>query len=128
MLKKPAFIVLDEPNANLDAVGEQALLTAIKQMKADGTTVVMISHKPSMLTDADMLVVLRDGKMDLFGPADQVMARLSGNAPRPTTAPIPANQSPTPPQAVAKAVAAADGVQAPLDIPAKPAKAGGAAS
>lgn len=119
MLKKPAFIVLDEPNANLDAVGEQALLTAVKRMKADGTTVVMISHKPSMLTDADMLVVLRDGKMDLFGPADQVMARLSANAqPRPAVAPLPANQSPTPPKAVATAVAAADGVPPPGAAPA----------
>jgi len=111
MLRDPAFIVLDEPNANLDAVGEQALLAALKKMKAAGTTAVVISHKPSMLAEADALVVLREGKMDMFGPRDQVMARLSaastGQQPQP--APTPANQSPTSPDTAAKAVAASAG-------------------
>lgn len=114
MLRDPPFIVLDEPNANLDVVGEQALLTALKKMKAAGTTVVVISHKPSMLADADALVVLRDGKMDLFGPKDQVMARLAAatSAQQPQPAPAPANQSPTSPETAAKAVAASAGAVA----------------
>ncbi len=109
MLRDPAFIVLDEPNANLDAQGEQALLAALRKMKAAGTTAVVISHKPSMLADADMMVVLRDGKMDLFGPKAEVLARLAASnagQPQPQASPAPANQSQTSPQTVAQAIAA----------------------
>ena len=77
MLGDPAFIVLDEPNASLDAEGEDALLKALEAMKANGATVVIISHKPSIFRTADKLLVLRDGRIELFGPRDQVMARLT---------------------------------------------------
>jgi len=76
MLGDPAFIVLDEPNASLDAEGEDALLQAMETMKARGATVVIISHKPGIFRSADKLLVLREGRIDLFGPKDQVMARL----------------------------------------------------
>jgi len=76
MLGDPAFIVLDEPNASLDAEGEDALLKAMESMKANGATVVIISHKPGIFRSADKLLVLREGRIDLFGPKDQVMARL----------------------------------------------------
>jgi PrtD family type I secretion system ABC transporter len=76
MLGDPAFVVLDEPNASLDAEGEDALLKAIETMKAKGATVVLISHKPGIFRSADKLLVLREGRIDLFGPKDQVMARL----------------------------------------------------
>jgi PrtD family type I secretion system ABC transporter len=76
MLGDPAFIVLDEPNASLDAEGEEALMRAIDAMKAKGGTVVVISHKPGIFRSADKLLVLREGRIDLFGPKDQVMARL----------------------------------------------------
>jgi ABC-type protease/lipase transport system fused ATPase/permease subunit len=76
MLGDPAFIVLDEPNASLDAEGEDALLKAMETMKAKGSTVIIISHKPGIFRSADKLLVLRDGRIDLFGPKDQVMARL----------------------------------------------------
>jgi ABC-type protease/lipase transport system fused ATPase/permease subunit len=76
MLGNPAFIVLDEPNASLDAEGEDALLKAIDAMKANGATVVIISHKPSVFRAADKMLVLREGRIELFGPRDQVMARL----------------------------------------------------
>jgi PrtD family type I secretion system ABC transporter len=77
MLGDPAFIVLDEPNASLDAEGEDALLRALDAMKANGATVVIISHKPSIFRSADKMLVLRDGRIELFGPRDQVMARLT---------------------------------------------------
>jgi ATP-binding cassette subfamily C exporter for protease/lipase len=77
MLRDPAFIVLDEPNANLDAQGEEALLAAFKEMRARGTTLVVVSHKPSLLASADKLLVLREGKVDMFGPRDVVMAKLA---------------------------------------------------
>jgi ATP-binding cassette subfamily C exporter for protease/lipase len=76
MLGDPAFIVLDEPNASLDAEGEEALMGALDRMKANGASVVIISHKPAIFRAADKMLVLRDGRVDLFGPRDQVMARL----------------------------------------------------
>jgi ATP-binding cassette subfamily C exporter for protease/lipase len=76
MLGDPAFIVLDEPNASLDAEGEDALLKAIETMKANGATVVVISHKPGIFRSAEKLLVLREGRIELFGPKDQVLARL----------------------------------------------------
>jgi ABC-type protease/lipase transport system fused ATPase/permease subunit len=76
MLGEPAFVVLDEPNASLDAEGEEALMRAIDAMKAWGGTVVIISHKPSVFRAADKMLVLREGRVELFGPRDQVMARL----------------------------------------------------
>jgi len=76
VLGNPAFVVMDEPNANLDAEGEEALMRAIDAMKANGATVVIISHKPGVFRSADKMLVLRDGRVELFGPRDQVMARL----------------------------------------------------
>jgi PrtD family type I secretion system ABC transporter len=81
VLGKPAFVVLDEPNASLDAEGEDALMRAIEQLKVNGATVVIISHKPSVFRSADKILVLREGRIELFGPRDQVMARLVKPAP-----------------------------------------------
>lgn len=72
----PKLVVLDEPNANLDSEGEEALSAAIDQLKQAGTTVVLVSHRPSLMRCADKLAVLRDGALDLFGPREQVLARL----------------------------------------------------
>jgi ATP-binding cassette subfamily C exporter for protease/lipase len=77
MLGGPAFVVLDEPNASLDAEGEDALLRAIDALKSNGATVVIISHKPSIFRAADKMLVLREGRVELFGPRDQVMSRLT---------------------------------------------------
>jgi ATP-binding cassette, subfamily C, bacterial exporter for protease/lipase len=72
----PAFLVLDEPNASLDFEGEEALLRAIEAIKARGATVVIISHKPNIFRAADKMLVLRDGRVEMFGPRDQVMGRM----------------------------------------------------
>lgn len=80
LLRDPAFVVLDEPNANLDAQGEEALHAALRAMKARGATVVVVSHKPSILQGADKLLVLREGRMDLYGPRAAVMERLAKQA------------------------------------------------
>jgi PrtD family type I secretion system ABC transporter len=88
VLREPAFIVLDEPNANLDAEGEDALKAALRAMKARGSTAVVVSHKPSILTDADKLLMLRDGRQELYGPRDAVLARLSGKTPQPVPVPV----------------------------------------
>lgn len=73
----PAIIVLDEPNSNLDDIGEQALVRAIAGLKAAGTTVVLITHRTSIINSVDKLLVLRDGTVSFFGPRDQVLQALA---------------------------------------------------
>lgn len=72
----PVFVVLDEPNSSLDEAGDAALLQAIAQMKARGTTFVVMTHRVSVLGVADKMLVLRDGTQQGFGPRDQVLAAL----------------------------------------------------
>lgn len=76
LLGNPRLIVLDEPNAALDAEGEEALVKALDALKAGGSTIVIVSHKPSVFRSADKMLMLRDGRMEMFGPRDQVMARV----------------------------------------------------
>ena len=73
----PKVIVLDEPNANLDAEGEAALAEAIKGLKERGATVIMVSHKPSVLAQADKLMMVRGGRIERFGPREEVMRSLT---------------------------------------------------
>jgi ATP-binding cassette subfamily C exporter for protease/lipase len=72
----PALIVLDEPNANLDEAGERALLAAIARIKSLSRTLVVITHKPTLLNAADLLLILHGGQMKAFGPAASVLAEL----------------------------------------------------
>lgn len=81
LFRRPRIVVLDEPNANLDTDGEQALLQTLAEMKQEQVTVVMITHKPSLVGSLDYLLVMRDGKMELMGPRDEVLARLAGPGP-----------------------------------------------
>lgn len=76
----PALIVLDEPNSNLDDVGEQALVAALRTLKSRGKTVVLITHRTSVLSIVDKLLVMKDGQVALFGPRDQVLVALKGAA------------------------------------------------
>ena len=73
----PVYVVLDEPNASLDDQGDAALADTIRQMKANGTTFVVMTHRTSILAVADKMLVLRDGQMQAFGPRDEVLAGLS---------------------------------------------------
>ena len=73
----PKLVVLDEPNSNLDAAGEDALVACLRGLKAAGVTVVIVSHKPSLLAGVDKLAVLREGRLELFGPTAEVMRQLS---------------------------------------------------
>ncbi len=84
LMGDPRLIVLDEPNAALDAEGEEALMTALEALKADGATIIVVSHKPTIFRSADKILVLKEGRMEMFGPRDAVMAKFSGaQAPRP---------------------------------------------
>ncbi|MGP5283650.1 type I secretion system permease/ATPase [Pseudomonas helleri] len=79
----PALIVLDEPNANLDEAGEQALLQAIGQLKQLKRTLILITHKPNILTLADQLLILREGQLQAYGPTAKVLAAPKPAAPKP---------------------------------------------
>ena len=72
----PRLVVLDEPNANLDAEGEAALAAALRALKARGVTVVMVGHRPALMAQLDKLAVLRDGTLEAFGPRAAVLPRL----------------------------------------------------
>jgi ATP-binding cassette, subfamily C, bacterial exporter for protease/lipase len=73
---QPVLVVLDEPNANLDDEGENALLNAVLLLKQQGKTVVLISHRQGVLKVADRLVILHDGQLVASGPRDGVLAAL----------------------------------------------------
>jgi ABC-type protease/lipase transport system fused ATPase/permease subunit len=73
----PRLVVLDEPNANLDHEGEEALLRTLQALRAEGVTVIIVAHRPSLLRGVDKLLVLRDGAIDMLGPRAEVMARLT---------------------------------------------------
>ena len=72
----PRLIVLDEPNANLDQAGESALSTAIHDLKKRDVALVIVGHRPSTLAQADSVVLMRDGRVELFGPRDATLQKL----------------------------------------------------
>ena len=77
MYDDPAFIVLDEPNSNLDEIGEQALIAAIQDLRVRGKTIVMITHRASTLAATNKLLVLKDGVAQMFGPTLEVLEKLT---------------------------------------------------
>jgi ATP-binding cassette subfamily C exporter for protease/lipase len=77
MYGNPSLIVLDEPNANLDDLGEIALLQAIQELKNEGKTVFLITHRRNILSIADYLLVLKEGKIVNYGLRDSVLATLN---------------------------------------------------
>jgi len=83
----PQLIVLDEPNASLDSEGEEDLLRAMARLKSAGATVVLIAHRPSIVSQIDKILYLRDGMIEIFGPRDEVLPKL--------TRPVVANQAQT---------------------------------
>lgn len=84
---KPKLVVLDEPNSNLDITGEQALAAALAHLKAQGTTTIIITHRPSVLSSVDKILVLKDGSVDMFGGREPVLQRIMpGQAKQPAPA------------------------------------------
>ncbi len=91
---RPRLVVLDEPNANLDSEGEEALAKAILKMRHDGAAIVVIAHRPSVLKVVNRVLVLRDGAIEMLGPTAEVVARLTrpqGDAGRAVAAGQPAS-------------------------------------
>ena len=73
---QPKLIILDEPNSNLDELGERELLKSVEQVKEWGSTVIIITHRTSILTLTDKLLFLKDGFIENFGERDQVLRSL----------------------------------------------------
>lgn len=91
--KKPAIVILDEPNANLDATGEAAVIACIKRLKSLGSSVIVIAHRPSAIQAVDKVLYLRDGKQLAFGPRDDVLKKILSNSPPP--AKLPTEEKPS---------------------------------
>jgi ATP-binding cassette subfamily C protein len=89
----PAFVVLDEPNSNLDAAGEQALSDTLQRAKERGVTMAVITLRPALLNSVDKVLILRAGRVEAFGPPNEVLHRLvrTGSPVRPS--PVPASSS-----------------------------------
>ncbi len=84
---RPRLLILDEPNANLDAEGEQALLRAIEQARADEAIVILIAHRMSMIQAVDKLLVLQDGRVAQFGERTEVVRSMEAGQDRPALVP-----------------------------------------
>lgn len=76
LLGSPRLLILDEPNSNLDTDGEAALVDALRSARAGGATVIVISHRPSLLADANLVAVVVDGQLQHFGARDEVLAKI----------------------------------------------------
>jgi PrtD family type I secretion system ABC transporter len=76
LLGRPQLLVLDEPNANLDAPGEAALKSALLQAKSEGATVIVITHRTTILDVVDVMMVLRNGLLDMLGPPGEIYQTL----------------------------------------------------
>ena len=120
MYGDPALLVLDEPNSNLDDVGEQALVKAVMDLRQRGKTIVLITHRTTILSATNKLLLLRDGAAQAFGPTNDVLAALQeankkamlaqqgaaqGQAPAPAPSPAPVPGPGTPPAPTAPAPA-----------------------
>jgi len=81
---EPFLIVLDEPNSNLDTEGDEALTRAVRAARERGAIVVVVAHRPIGIEAVDMLLVLKDGRMQAFGPKEQVLGQVLQRVAPPT--------------------------------------------
>ena len=73
----PVVVVLDEPNSNLDDVGEMALVQAINSLKAQNTTIILITHRPNILQVTNKVAVIRDGKLEAYGATQEILNKMA---------------------------------------------------
>ncbi|WP_114227861.1 MULTISPECIES: type I secretion system permease/ATPase [Sphingomonas] len=87
LFRGPAVLILDEPNSNLDAEGDHELARCLELAKNNGTTVILVAHRMSMLPIVDRLMVIQAGRLAAYGPRDEVLAKIA-----PPRQPIAAQQ------------------------------------
>lgn len=109
----PKILVLDEPNANLDSFGEQALNVALQRAKDMKMTTIIISHRTSILGAADKILVMKDGSVAMFGPKDDVLKKLQSSGQQP---PQPQPQQPISKPEEPKADSTETGTEGKLSI------------
>ena len=85
MYGNPALLVLDEPNANLDDAGERSLLDAVKDLRKAGKTVILVTHRPSVLAAADLIVLMQNGRIVRCGARDEVLMAMRSESTRPVS-------------------------------------------
>lgn len=85
----PFLIILDEPNSNLDSLGEEALASAIADVRARGAIVIAVAHRPSLLASVDMVLLMKEGKAVAFGPRDKLVGHLLPDKRAEAPAPAP---------------------------------------
>jgi len=85
LYRSPRYIILDEPNASLDAEGDNQLTATLEQLKAAGTTILVVAHRLSLLPVVDKLLVLREGRVAMYGDRDEVIRTLRQNQPQMVT-------------------------------------------
>ena len=95
----PVLVVLDEPNSNLDDQGELSLVNAIKLLKETNTTVILITHRPSILQVTNKLAVIKDGLLEAYGETNDILSKMNAAA---QAANAPAQQQVAKPQAAPK--------------------------
>jgi len=76
MYDDPALLVLDEPNSNLDDIGEQALVQAVRDLRQRGKTIVLVTHRTTVLGATNKLLLMREGAVQMFGATNEVLAAL----------------------------------------------------
>ena len=87
----PFLVVLDEPNSNLDADGDAALGSAIRNVRQRGGIAIVIAHRPSALQYLDQVMVMADGTIKAFGPKEEVLAQMTRQSPPRPDSPAPPN-------------------------------------
>ena len=75
----PKFVVLDEPHTHLDDLGLKMVLTALKNLKQENVTTVMVSDRPNLIVNMDKLLMIKEGQIAMYGPAKEVLNQLANN-------------------------------------------------
>ena len=77
LFRDPKYLILDEPNSNLDAEGDQQLIQTLEELKRRGRTILIVAHRLSVLPIVDRLMVIQDGRLAMFGPRDDVLRKIA---------------------------------------------------
>ncbi|HSJ40327.1 MAG TPA: ATP-binding cassette domain-containing protein, partial [Xanthobacteraceae bacterium] len=83
LFRDPQYLILDEPNSNLDADGDQKLVQTLEELKTNGKTILIVAHRLSVLPIIDRLLVMQNGRLRMFGPRDEVLRQIAPTAPTP---------------------------------------------